>query len=476
MTWFEVDKEGLKQLLFYRNKSFIFKELLQNAWDEDGVTWCNVYLEQIPNRPLARVTVEDNAPEGFYNLSHAYTFYAHTRKRQNPNKRGRFNIGEKEVLSLCKEAYIQTTKGTIKFLPNGERKRGRKKREAGSIFVAEIPMTRAEIAECEAVIQTFIPPKGITTCFNKKLLPRRERLATVEATLATEYEDAGGRYRSTHRQTEVYVYEPLEGEQAMLYEMGLPVCETGDRWHYDIQQRVPLSRDRDTVKPSFLQDVRAEVLSVLADDLNEDDAGEQWVRDATADDRISEDAVRQVVEKRWGDKVAVATPGHKKSKEHAIANGYHLVSPRELSSDEWEQVKRYELIPATSKLFPQTFTGYDIIPEDKWTDGMKDTAELTRFVAKNAFKLEVTVEMIESDASNDADYGDRHVRFNVQGLGKKWFDSSLETRLDLIIHEICHEYGGHLDMSYHKALTKIAAKGWANSMFAGLRRKGQDNG
>jgi len=76
-------------------------------------------------------------------------------------------------------------------------------------------------------------------------LPAREPLAVVEATLATEFEDEEGRYRTTRRKTEVRVYELLPGEPALIYELGLPVIETGDRWHYDVQQRVPLTADRD---------------------------------------------------------------------------------------------------------------------------------------------------------------------------------------------------------------------------------------
>jgi hypothetical protein len=56
--------------------------------------------------------VEDDAPEGFYDLTHAYTMFARTRKRSSPDKRGRFNLGEKQVLALCREARIVTTKGT----------------------------------------------------------------------------------------------------------------------------------------------------------------------------------------------------------------------------------------------------------------------------------------------------------------------------------------------------------------------------
>ena len=154
-------------------------------------------------------------------------------------------------------AKITTTNGTIEFLPGEKRKHSEACRKSGSVFEAVIPMTKAEIEDCARAVCTFIPPDGVRTTFNGEEIPKRIPLATVEATLATEFEDEEGRYRATSRKTGILVYEPLPGEKAMIYEMGLPIIETGDRWHYDVQQRVPLTSDRDNVRPAFLRDVRA---------------------------------------------------------------------------------------------------------------------------------------------------------------------------------------------------------------------------
>jgi len=43
--------------------------------------------------------------------------------------------------------------------------------------------------------------------------------------------------------------------------MGIPVVETGDRWHYDIGQKVPLTLDRENVPPGFLRQVRVAVFN-----------------------------------------------------------------------------------------------------------------------------------------------------------------------------------------------------------------------
>ena len=199
MGWFEVSKDGLRQLLEGKDKSYIIRELVQNAWDEPGVTEVFVTLEPIPGKRAALVVVKDDAPQGFYDLVHAYTMFGVTRKRKDPTKRGRFNLGEKQVLALARKAVIQSTTGTIRFNENGKRTQGRGKTESGSIFSAEIPMTRLEIADAIKAAKSFIPAKGIRTMLNNELLRGPKLVTVVDATLLTEFENSDGQYRSTRR-------------------------------------------------------------------------------------------------------------------------------------------------------------------------------------------------------------------------------------------------------------------------------------
>src|ERR1700693_6044499 len=93
--WFDVDKAGLGKQAEEQPKGRLVGELIQNALDEAGVTRIDVTLTPVTGRPLADLTVEDDAPEGFHDLTHAYTLFAHSRKRGNPEQRGQYNLGEK---------------------------------------------------------------------------------------------------------------------------------------------------------------------------------------------------------------------------------------------------------------------------------------------------------------------------------------------------------------------------------------------
>jgi hypothetical protein len=460
MGWFEVDKGGLRQLLEGRDKSFVLRELAQNAWDEPGVTRCAIMLEPVPGKPLAILTVEDDAPEGFCDLSHAWTLYGHTRKRADAGKRGRFNLGEKQVLALCRSARITTTTGTVLFGEDGERRTGRGHTGRGSIFAAEIPMTRAEIDDAVRAARLFMPPDGIEYVVNGERVTAPAPVREIAATLATEFEDETGSYRATRRRTTIRVLRPRAGERAMIFEMGLPIIETGDRYHYDIGQRVPMSVDRDNVSPAFLRDVRAEVLNVLIADVPTAEISDAWVRDAMADERIAEDAVRGVVRKRWGDKVVVGVPGDARSREEAIVQGYRVVTGSEMSESEWDAVRAAEAIPSTTAQFPVLTVAARPLHDAEITAEMRAVAMWAKRLAYEALDMQIKVCFVDApEANEEANYGSRTLTFNVGVLGSRWFGGPKTKILALIIHELGHEGGAeHYSAAYHECLCHIGAR------------------
>src|SRR5438046_1362539 len=109
MNWFDVDKAGLAAQLERRGKSFALFELIQNAWDS-GTDKVNVRLAPIEGSPYATLEVEDFG-EGFADLGESYRMFAKSRRAGDAEKRGRFNLGEKLVLSLCRQAVITSTCG-----------------------------------------------------------------------------------------------------------------------------------------------------------------------------------------------------------------------------------------------------------------------------------------------------------------------------------------------------------------------------
>lgn len=465
MDWFTVDKSGLAKLLEKKGKSFAIFELIQNAWDTNA-TKVSIKLEPVPSRPYATILVEDNDPEGFKNLSHAFTLFAESDKKSDPSKRGRFNLGEKLVLALCEKAEIITTKGSVYFTSEG-RTEGRKKLNAGSLFYGMMRMTREEYAEVEAAVRTLLPPDNIQTVFNGQPLPPKKALKTFEVTLPTEISDAEGYLKKTARKTLVSVYEAEAGETAMIYEMGIPIVQTGDKWHISVHQKVPLNVDRDNVTPAYLREVRTLVLNAMFENVLGQDATAPWVREAVANESVDPKAVEAVITQRFGAKRVIYDPTDPEGTKIAVSQGYTVIPGGALSAGEWKSVKASgAALPAgqvtpSPKPFSEEGKELKTIPKSEWTYGMKNIVEFAEVLGERVLRKPIEVTL-----GNDphwpfaATYGKQHLIFNVGRLGCQWFDRSCSDPevLALLAHEFAHEYGvDHLSKDFHDGICRVAA-------------------
>lgn len=464
-NWFNVDKKGLSKLMEGRSKAFVLYELVQNAWDEATKT-VEVLIQAVPGTRNVQILVEDDNPEGFKDITHAYTLFAESTKKSDAEKRGRFNMGEKLVLALAKRARIITTTGTVEFDENG-RHESRAKRASGSVVSVEIPMSKAEIGEILVAAKLLIPPAGIKTTINGEILPSRNPRTTFKTTLPTLIGDAEGVMRRSDRSTIVRVYEPAPGETAMIYEIGIPVVETGDKYHVDVHQKVPLNMDRDNVTPAFLRAVRVAVLNHTHGQLQQDEAAQTWVREACADPRVETDAVQTAVKLRFGENAVTYDPSDAEANKISASEGRQLVHGAHLTAGEWQNVRKANiLLPAgqvTPSPKPYHPDGKPLSLVKDWTPGMERVASFAKDVARELLhRKSLTVQIAnEFDWNVDATFGKGSVLvLNLARLGHKFFDDGITNKvIDLIIHEFGHHYSGdHLSSDYYDALTDLGAR------------------
>jgi hypothetical protein len=466
--WFDVDKAGLSKQAEQHGKGRLVGELVQNALDEPGVTQIAVTLALVPGRPLADLTVEDDSPEGFKDLSHAYTLFAESYKRGNPEQRGQYNFGEKLVLAVCENASISTTKGTVLFDPTeGRTEKPRQKRDRGSVFQGSIRMTREEYPHVCDYLRSLLLPENVVVTFNGRRLPPRKSLRTFEVSLDTHVADDQGVMRLRVRKTQVGIFETLPGEVPSLYEMGLPVVETGDKWHVSIAQKVPLNRDRDNVRPAYLQAVRVAVLNAAFDLLTtEEEATAAWCKLAGSDERCSDQAIKHLIRLRFGEKVAAPDPSDIEAMKRFQSEGGTIVVG--LSKAEWANVRRSGAVLPAGQICP-TAKPYstdpnakpvDVIPEEKWTDAMKNIASYARFLGEELMGVKLVVSVVCTTNNFSACYGAGRLDFNLLRLGHSWFEQGVTEDVDcLLIHEFGHQYSGdHLSAEYHEALCRLGAR------------------
>ena len=345
-NWFDVDKAGLASILERRGKAFALFELVQNAWDA-GPSSVVITLEPLAGAPFARLKVEDDSPEGWTDLRDAFTMFGRSRRAADATKRGRFCLGEKLVLALCREAEIITTTGAVRFSDTGRRQFS-ERRERGTLFIGQIRMTREELRGIESEALRLIPP--VSTTFNGSPLARPTFLKTFEAKLPTEIADVGGNLRRGVRLAQVEAFV-ADGTGDVL-ELGIPVCAADWPWRLNVLQKVPLGMERDSVAEAFRRALQVAAVNALADTIDAEHAAAPWASEAIGDSRITPAALRHVVKQRFGDRAVVGVPGDPIANATAEAAGCEVIHGGAFSADAWSNIRKHATVPSTSQAFP----------------------------------------------------------------------------------------------------------------------------
>jgi hypothetical protein len=261
-----------------------------------------------------------------------------------------------------------------------------------------------------------------------------------------------------------------------VYEMGIPVVETGDRWHYDVGQKVPLDADRSNVTPAFLRDLRVAVLNATYPLLRAEDATESWVTNALEATNVSKEAVETVMDLRYGTKRVVFDPSDPEANALAMAKGYTVIPGRSLPKEAWVNVKQYgAALPAgrvtpSPKPFSEGGRPLKTMDESDWTPAMWLATKLARVLAKVAIGTDISVTWAKDrDWRFGAAFGagaDLTINaISYKGRVESVYDpasnqfSGGQDFVAMLIHEFGHyKHSNHLDEAYHEELCSIGAK------------------
>ena len=77
---FEVDIANMRKIHGARDKIFVIREMVQNAWDEN-ITRVDIMLTPPDENGHSFIRVTDDSPQGWLTLGHAYTMYAESAKK-----------------------------------------------------------------------------------------------------------------------------------------------------------------------------------------------------------------------------------------------------------------------------------------------------------------------------------------------------------------------------------------------------------
>jgi len=248
------------------------------------------------------------------------------------------------------------------------------------------------------------------------------------------------------------------------------VVETGDKYHYDVSQKVPLTFQRDNVPPAYLRTLRVHALNATADRVSVGEATAPWVREAAGDERATSEAIQAVTVLRFGEKAVAYDPSDPEANNIAMSEGYTVVHGGSMGAGEWANVKKAGVALPAGKVTPspkpysESGRPLKTIPMDKWTPGMERVTEFAGMLANEVMGVRLSLTMANDIAwPFGATYGKGgDLTFNVGRLGKAFFNEFPKNRVEvmaLLIHEYAHEMASnHLSSEYHDALCDLGAK------------------
>ena len=482
---FEVSTAGMKELHAGRPLWSLVKELVSNVWDEES-TICKVTVRPSNNGNITKpiecidITVEDNAG-GFKDVDDAYTLMAPTAKRTNSNVRGRFNIGEKEIISVAVRAEVETVGTTVYFPEGGGRELTSNDRTNGTVIRVRVERPHDEVQETIDALSGFLPPAEITYTINGEEPERRSFIERTRGSIPTIVAGGVGEpLRNLWRTTDIDIYQPRFGKGGHIYEMGITIQPIDAPYDVDIQQKVPMPPNRDTVTASYLQHDYSEVLQVVAPVLEQSQASETWVQAAVEDSKTPDETVAKVMEAKLGKK-AVLWSSDTQANENAHLAGMEIIHPRTLSKRERERYTGLgeNLTPLVSAKegFGLKTEGMELVlvEETDVTPAMERVAQYTQWLSERLLGFECNVRFISMKAVADkraAQYGGRTLDFVSDRLGKDWFKMDtvwseaenghvkvpMPHQTELILHELAHE-GGSVTPHTGEYVHRIAVLG-----------------
>lgn len=459
-NWFEVDREGLREMHGTFPPERMVLELVQNAWDESAKT-CAVTIQRDvkkAGRHGTMLVVHDDNPQGFRNLADAYTLFRSTPKRGNPTQRGQFNYGEKVVLSRAISAEIISTTGLIRFDRKG-RHASRKHLVAGSTVQVFLPCwTKAQYEQALSFLKRLIPPATISFSINGESLPGRNPELSHKATLQTVLLAAGPdgttAMAKTSRNTTMEFY-PMVGPMPYLYEMGIPVCEiSGDR-DINILQKVPLSQDRTVVPQAFLQDIYAETVKALGPKLDAEQFGIEVIQSALSDDRIDPLTAKAMFTHLYGQTAAIQSHDADSDQE-AARHGYTLVPSRT-----WGKQVNGKLrdagVQTTHQLFGRKGApeGAKIISPAEYTAEQTNFVAYVKMLAREHYKDPTfTVEIGRWDKSEAiaVNFNRHHLVFHAERID---LSHPVSRATSTCLHELAHCKGSGHDGVYDHEFERL---------------------
>lgn len=290
---YAIDEDSWNKRQQGRSLHEVVREPIQNSMD----TGSDIKIQL--NYEDSSVVVEDYDDEGVQDLGNFYTLFDGT-KAGNPEKRGRFGRGTKELVGASDEVVISSTGGAVRFdveqgsritYENAERDRGT------VVYASNSDWGEEDLDEVKDFVHRLMPEEGMEI----KLEDDRGYEAAVEyeepdAVYDAVLETAEGEDRRT-------AVEVKTSERGMggIYEMGIPVTWSEDfPYSLNVQQTVRMAEQRQDVDSDYRRELMHSLLKEEMDLLQDSELTESYVTEnLVASRRLPEDVEKEYLKRRF---------------------------------------------------------------------------------------------------------------------------------------------------------------------------------
>jgi len=211
---------------------------------------------------------------------------------------------------------------------------------------------------------------------------------------------------------------------------------------------------------TYLKAICVELLNHTRDMIEKEDANEDWVRKAASDPRCSDEAIKTVLDLRFGENRVGYDPSDIGSNREAVSKDWTLVTGGSMSAGEWENAKRAHAIQPAGKLFPTNLEGK--VPDktysrNEWTPEMLAYAKFVEGVSPALVGHKVTVEYIRDQQMVCGQFFDTHFVVNLA----KHSVGNRQQNIELMLHELAHSVvrsNDHLVHEFYETVGRLGAK------------------
>lgn len=440
---FDIDDAGYRDQMKDVKPFRHVNDLVQNCLDEKSITNFQVSIKKNTDDGLWEIKVDDNG-DGFRNEKDIYTLFGDSYKKADPKLRGQFNEGEKRFFAVCVEGELRTKNIEVLFPKEGGRIINKLKTKVlGTHVRATFDWSKKEIDDVMRSLNSILVDDTKQFMLNGELVKSKKPIKSFKARLYTSILNEKKRLVSRKNDCMVSIYDVPEGDDAWLYEIGIPVCKLhrNTKWHINIGQKVPEQTNaRSVVSEKYLNSVYTEVLNNTVDSIEKEDVGSTWVQEGMKG--ATEETAKTVFKKMYEtENVYIQSRNDPRANEKAIESGGQLIKSNWLDRDAREHLKDIGVITNASDTFA---TNYGNSEQIEPNEDMIWFERVTLEIMKDALDTEIPIIFVKSKEVTDLAwmaemFGCYSLTFNTSRLGKPFFKQYKAEQIALVIHELAHK-------------------------------------